>query len=483
MATTITSECINCGACEPECPNTAIYGGGVSWELNGATSPALSQDIYYIVPSKCTECVGFFDHEACAAVCPVDCCIPDPNNLENEQALIARARELHPEQSFTDEFPSRFRKDAGGEAPAPKAAANGAAVSDGAAAPAKPPAAPPAAAAKPAPAPAAPAAPAAIAAAPAAMLNLPKDIGAPPGPLPEKHFEGELAEDFDTVLTQVDLSAAASAPLPVQIAMRLAEPVLGAMPDQTKANLEEAIGNPAAFSRARSTALNIIWNLVLYPVALTAFSVVARGNGLFSQDSRGWITLGALIAVLEACWRLREGILHARPASELTYRACLYGVVLAPLGALLARGQRWTRTVRKVAFDGYRSDEHEEKTERDRRYGTVYTVSEHANAYLVRLEMPRRIPASSLKRLWNLPDEMPDYDYDLKLADSVLSIHASVRGEALRRLSYISPSFPADFTSRIDFGKPAGEFKHRLRDKVLDIVVFKSEAPQLQTAA
>ena len=68
MATIITNECINCGACEPECPNTAIYAGGVPWEFNGVTSPALSQDIYYIVPAKCTECVGFYDHEACAAV-------------------------------------------------------------------------------------------------------------------------------------------------------------------------------------------------------------------------------------------------------------------------------------------------------------------------------------------------------------------------------------------------------------------------------
>ena len=25
MAIIITDECINCGACEPECPNTAIY--------------------------------------------------------------------------------------------------------------------------------------------------------------------------------------------------------------------------------------------------------------------------------------------------------------------------------------------------------------------------------------------------------------------------------------------------------------------------
>ena len=32
MSTMITEECINCGACEPECPNTAIYEGGVEWE-------------------------------------------------------------------------------------------------------------------------------------------------------------------------------------------------------------------------------------------------------------------------------------------------------------------------------------------------------------------------------------------------------------------------------------------------------------------
>jgi ferredoxin len=150
MATTITSECINCGACEPECPNTAIYAGGVPWELNGAPGPAIAQDIYYIVPSKCTECVGFHDHEACAAVCPVDCCIPDPANLESEAVLLARARELHPETTFPDDAPSRFRKEAAGaEAPA----ANGAAV---ASAPAPKPA--PVAAAAPKPAAAAPAA-------------------------------------------------------------------------------------------------------------------------------------------------------------------------------------------------------------------------------------------------------------------------------------------------------------------------------------
>ena len=161
MATTITNECINCGACEPECPNTAIYAGGVPWELNGATSPAIAQDIYYIVPSKCTECVGFYDHEACATVCPVDCCIPDPANVESEAVLLARARQLHPDETFPDDAPSRFRKQAvattGAEAAAaPKPSPAPAAAPKPAEEAGKPAVAPAASAPKPAPTEAAP---------------------------------------------------------------------------------------------------------------------------------------------------------------------------------------------------------------------------------------------------------------------------------------------------------------------------------------
>jgi len=121
MATMITSECINCGACEPECPNTAIYQGGVEWEMNGVKHPALLADVFYIVPEKCTECVGFHDHEACAAVCPVDVCIPNPDIPESEAVLIQRSRELHPGVDFGADFPSRFR--AGSEPATPVAGA------------------------------------------------------------------------------------------------------------------------------------------------------------------------------------------------------------------------------------------------------------------------------------------------------------------------------------------------------------------------
>lgn len=93
MATMITGECINCGACEPECPNNAIFQG---------------EEIYVIDPVLCTECVGFHDHEACAAVCPVDCCVTDPNNIETEDVLITRARSLHQDIDLGETFESRF---------------------------------------------------------------------------------------------------------------------------------------------------------------------------------------------------------------------------------------------------------------------------------------------------------------------------------------------------------------------------------------
>jgi len=103
MATRITQDCINCGACEPECPNEAISEG---------------DDIYVIDPELCTECVGFHEQEACQAVCPVECCIPDVDRVEVEVALLDRALKLHPEdtqlkaRAEKNEYPSRFRKNA-----------------------------------------------------------------------------------------------------------------------------------------------------------------------------------------------------------------------------------------------------------------------------------------------------------------------------------------------------------------------------------
>ncbi|MEC8738671.1 MAG: 4Fe-4S dicluster domain-containing protein [Bacteroidota bacterium] len=114
MAIKITEECINCGACEPECPNNAIYEAGAEWKIsdgtgvkgnflleNGVPTDAdtlhapVSQEVYYIVPDKCTECQGFHEEPQCAAVCPVDCCVPDLDREESVEQLLEKKEKLH----------------------------------------------------------------------------------------------------------------------------------------------------------------------------------------------------------------------------------------------------------------------------------------------------------------------------------------------------------------------------------------------------
>lgn len=51
MAYKISDDCINCGACESECPTSAISQG---------------DSTYVIDPDACVDC------GACASVCPVD---------------------------------------------------------------------------------------------------------------------------------------------------------------------------------------------------------------------------------------------------------------------------------------------------------------------------------------------------------------------------------------------------------------------------
>lgn len=114
MAIIITDECINCGACEPECPNNAIYEGADDWKYSDGTcltgevvlpngkkinanaeNEAINDEVYFIVSDKCTECVGFHEEPQCAAVCPVDCCIPDENHVETPDELLQKQKFLH----------------------------------------------------------------------------------------------------------------------------------------------------------------------------------------------------------------------------------------------------------------------------------------------------------------------------------------------------------------------------------------------------
>jgi len=83
------------------------YGGGTALSevdfgdgtvISGAAKmKPVSDEFYYIVSDKCTECVGFHEEPQCAAVCPVDCCVPDPDNEEDRDTLLAKKAWLHNE--------------------------------------------------------------------------------------------------------------------------------------------------------------------------------------------------------------------------------------------------------------------------------------------------------------------------------------------------------------------------------------------------
>ncbi len=62
MSYMITAECINCGACEMDCPVRAI---------------APSNNQYVIDENLCIDCEGYFPVARCKLVCPVNACAPE----------------------------------------------------------------------------------------------------------------------------------------------------------------------------------------------------------------------------------------------------------------------------------------------------------------------------------------------------------------------------------------------------------------------
>jgi ferredoxin len=469
MATMITSECINCGACEPECPNTAIYQGGVEWQApDGTLHPPLSNDIFYIVPEKCTECVGFHDHEACAAVCPVDCCVPDPRRPETHEVLLARARALHPGEVIPDDAPSRFKRE-GAAAPAPAPAATAPPTAPAAPAAASAPAVPPqaaTAAAKPAPRSAAGAA-------------VEKPVAAPKAPARQvRTFAGELPTDFETLLAELGPPRRRGGRTLPLVLLGALQGVLGALPAAQKERLEAAVADRRFFDAQLATAANVFLNLVLYPIGGLAVGLAADRVGLFTLAVRPWVFWGFVLGVAEACWRLRENIFRGVPLAATRLRGAFYGLALAPIGRLVLTlvGPRGVES--GVSFDGFYAgrEPFDEKLERARRYGEVYRVVDRDDAYLVHVEFPRTLPPSSLAEQLDLPAEMPDYEYELELKDGTFLVHGRVVDPRVRKLTGAAPAFPSAFTTRVALRDPVVGFRHRYRDKTLEVILPKAQS-------
>jgi len=105
MPVRITNFCNNCGVCEIICPYNAIYKGGLNWRKiqnryfvycdEGLEYDMFwSKEHFYVVPDKCTECIGKYPEPICMAACTRNCCIIDESNRESEDHLIAKKEYL-----------------------------------------------------------------------------------------------------------------------------------------------------------------------------------------------------------------------------------------------------------------------------------------------------------------------------------------------------------------------------------------------------
>ena len=96
--------CIECNGCVTACKNE----NEVPWGVNRRRVVTINDGVpgERSVSVACMHC----SDAPCAAVCPVDCCVPNPKDVESEEQLLAKAKVIHPDQTFAAEFPSRFRK-------------------------------------------------------------------------------------------------------------------------------------------------------------------------------------------------------------------------------------------------------------------------------------------------------------------------------------------------------------------------------------
>jgi hypothetical protein len=233
------------------------------------------------------------------------------------------------------------------------------------------------------------------------------------------------------------------------------------------------------FTAAGCTGLNILHNAVLYPLVAMGVAVGVHGPEILgSQAINSYVLIGILVAAVEAVFRLRSGIFGAIPADEMVFPASLYGVPMAlVVGPLLEKHAGLIREL-PIPVDGFYSKGFVEKLERERRYGNVYTMEDRGGAFLLRMEFPRWMPDIGIPGRSKLPDELPDYDYDLVLNNGQFIVKGRCTDENVRKISSSVGAFPPEFTTVITLKENVIGFAHRFEDKLLEVFLLKERQNQ-----
>ena len=287
---------------------------------------------------------------------------------------------------------------------------------------------------------------------------------------------------------------------PFNVLAMLGQPILGAFSANFKTRLEEMAGNPRVFSAAVSTGINSLINLTLYPLILFFIGFQGQTPDLFSSKGNLMIFLGIVIAITEGIYRFKDEL--SSTSEQPRYGAAFYGWILSLVATPLLIGARSAlvtalpaqRTTVPGAVDVEGTIYADDIKERYRRYGMINQVSEMANYYRIEVEFPRWVPHSSLKEAYDLPDRMPDYDYEVHLSSPYMT-DATPTSETTVTVQTQLPlnpktgqmedprfenvvgrasSFPNGFTNVFPIQAQPTDFRTHYRNRVLEIIVPKT---------
>lgn len=238
--------------------------------------------------------------------------------------------------------------------------------------------------------------------------------------------------------------------------IRMAQPLLGALPAPHKYALEGYVGS-RNFSASAATWWNIGLNVALAMVISLNLARVMIGEELWQTD-----TMMNLFPLLAVVFGMTEAIARTWTVTAASapvhrqYKGALYGWLTAwlvwPIIEALAKS--FSRTPHdgvvppEKAVPGgavYFPDEIEKR----RRYGMVHSVTATSDGYEIRLELPRVTPVSLRPRAVRLPAEMPHYTLTSGVEDGVLRIEGRLDdpafADAVDRDADLPGSFMAEF--------------------------------------
>ena len=127
----------------------------------------------------------------------------------------------------------------------------------------------------------------------------------------------------------------------------------------------------------------------------------------------------------------------------------------------------------EAEWEKHRNDA-EDLVERERRYGRVVHLLREPKGYILRIELPTRVPNHPLLYMYGIPQEPPEYEYVVQqIGPDTLSVRAKLSDAKLRFLTGKVNSFPNSFKVDFRFPEPVGAVYRRMYGKGIEIYAFK----------